>query len=49
MKFASLFTGLGGADIGAMQAGLTPIWGVEVDPNIANVAKNVNRRTIEYY
>jgi DNA (cytosine-5)-methyltransferase 1 len=40
MKFASLFTGMGGADIGAMQAGLTPIWGVEIDDNIAEIACN---------
>lgn len=40
MKFASLFTGFGGADIGALQAGLEPVWGVEVDRSIANVAKN---------
>ena len=38
MKFASLFTGFGGADIGAMQAGLNPIWGVEIDSNIAKWA-----------
>lgn len=37
--FASLFSGFGGADIGAMQAGLRPIWGVEYDPDIAGVAK----------
>lgn len=37
--FASLFSGFGGADIGAMQAGLKPIWGVEYDPDIAGVAK----------
>lgn len=29
MKFASLFTGGGGADIGAAQAGCVPCWGVE--------------------
>ena len=38
--FASLFTGFGLADIGAMQAGLEPIWGVENDPAIADVAKS---------
>lgn len=38
MKFASLFTGFGGADIGAMQAGLDPIWGVEIDHSIACIA-----------
>lgn len=36
--FASLFSGFGGADIGAMQAGLTPLWGVEYIPEIAAVA-----------
>jgi len=36
--FASLFTGFGGADIGATTAGFTPIWGVEFDPAIAAVA-----------
>lgn len=39
MKFASLFTGMGGADIGAIQAGLTPIWGIEINPAIANLAQ----------
>lgn len=35
--FGSLFMGFGGADLGAMMAGLTPIWGVELDPKIAGV------------
>lgn len=39
MKFASLFTGMGGADIGAMQSGLTPIWGIEINPAIADLAR----------
>jgi len=39
MKFASLFTGMGGADIGAIQAGLTPIWGIEINPAIADLAQ----------
>jgi len=38
--FASLFTGFGLADIGAMQADLEPIWGVEIDPAIAEVAQS---------
>lgn len=38
MKFGSLFTGFGGADIGAMSAGFTPVWGVEYDAQIAAVA-----------
>jgi DNA-cytosine methyltransferase len=33
--FASLFSGGGGADIGAISAGLNPIWGVEYVPEIA--------------
>lgn len=36
--FASLFTGGGLADIGAMQAGYELLWGVEYDPAIAAVA-----------
>ena len=36
--FASLFTGGGLADIGAMQAGYTLLWGVEWDADIAAVA-----------
>ena len=38
MKFGSLFSGFGGADIGAMAAGLSPVWGVEYIPEIAGVA-----------
>jgi DNA (cytosine-5)-methyltransferase 1 len=37
LGFASLFTGGGGAELGAIQAGLTPIFGVEKDPEIAKV------------
>lgn len=37
-KFASLFTGFGGADIGALAAGYTPAWGVEYRADIAAVA-----------
>jgi DNA (cytosine-5)-methyltransferase 1 len=40
MKFASLFTGGGGADIAAQKAGLTPIWGVEINPAIADLAQS---------
>lgn len=32
--FASLFTGFGLADVGVKQAGFTPIWGIENDPQI---------------
>ena len=38
ITFASLFTGGGGADIGATQAGLTPIWGIEKEGKIFEVA-----------
>lgn len=34
----TLFTGAGGADIGAMAAGYKPAWGVEYDPDIAAAA-----------
>jgi DNA (cytosine-5)-methyltransferase 1 len=37
--FASLFTGGGLADIGAMNAGYKLLWGVELDPAIATVAQ----------
>jgi DNA (cytosine-5)-methyltransferase 1 len=39
--YASLFTGGGGADIGAREAGMSLAWGVEFEPAIAEVA-NVN-------
>lgn len=32
--FASLFTGFGLSDVGAKQAGFTPIWGIENDMQI---------------
>lgn len=38
MNFGTLFSGFGGADIGMMAAGLTPTWGVELDPRVADVA-----------
>lgn len=38
--YGSLFTGFGGADIGAIDAGLTPLWGVEYDAKIAAVANS---------
>lgn len=37
--FGSLFTGGGFADVGAMQAGYTPLWGVEYDQAIAAAAR----------
>lgn len=36
---ASLFTGGGLWDIGAMMTGFTPVWGVEIRPDIADVAE----------
>jgi DNA (cytosine-5)-methyltransferase 1 len=36
--FASIFTGGGLADVGAWQAGCSPLWGVELKPEIAEVA-----------
>ncbi len=36
---ASLFTGGGLWDVGAMAAGLTPTWGVEIRDDIASVAE----------
>ncbi len=38
--FASLFSGFGGADIGAKSAGLELAWGVELLPEIAEVAND---------
>lgn len=38
--FASLFTGGGLADIGAMQAGYELAWGIELEPAIAEVAEH---------
>jgi DNA (cytosine-5)-methyltransferase 1 len=35
--FASMFSGFGGTDIGAMAAGLQPAWGIEYDAAIAEV------------
>lgn len=35
---ATLFTGFGGVEVGAMNAGLRPLWGIENDPDIAVVA-----------
>jgi DNA (cytosine-5)-methyltransferase 1 len=39
LTFASLFTGGGGADLGAKAAGLMPIWGIELDSAVAEVAR----------
>lgn len=40
MKFGSLFSGFGGADIGVRAAGLDLAWGLELDPDIAAVANH---------
>ena len=37
MKFGSMFSGGGGADLGLMAAGLSPAWAVEYDERIAGV------------
>lgn len=39
ITFASLFTGGAGADLGARAAGLKPLWGIEKNARIANVAR----------
>lgn len=45
--FASLFSGGGGADIGAAMAQLQPIWGIEIDPEIASIfAANLGHQPI---
>lgn len=41
MIFASLFSGFGLADIGAMQAGIELAWGIELDPQIADVSRQL--------
>ena len=46
MKFASLFSGFGLADIGAMQAGCDLLWGVELDPQIAEISKQLNHKVL---
>lgn len=38
MTYGDLFTGFGGATMGAMAAGLQPLWGIEYDARIAEVA-----------
>ena len=36
MTFASIFSGGGGCELGAIAAGITPIWAIERDPEIAH-------------
>lgn len=44
---ASLFSGGSGVEIGAKAAGLKPIWGVEIDPEIAAIyAANIRHQPI---
>ena len=45
--FASLFSGGGGADFGAISAEFQPIWAIENDPDIAGVyAANIGHQPI---
>lgn len=37
-SYGDLFTGFGGATSGALAAGYTPLWGVELRPDVAEVA-----------
>lgn len=46
--FASLFSGGGGADIGAILAGLKSIWAVELDSQVAEIyGTNIKHRPID--
>ncbi|MEM6286603.1 MAG: DNA cytosine methyltransferase [Bacteroidota bacterium] len=38
-RFVSLFSGFGGAALGARLAGLTPVWGVDREPRVVGVAR----------
>lgn len=44
--FASTFSGFGGADLGAVAAGLRPVWGVEYDDRIAVVGRANGHPTV---
>ena len=44
--FASLFSGCGGADVGAIAAGLSHLWGIEVDARPAAIAQRNGFRTL---
>jgi DNA (cytosine-5)-methyltransferase 1 len=47
MTYADLFSGFGGSTIGALQAGVKPIWAIEKRHAIANVANlNLGEHTI---
>ena len=47
MRFGTMFSGGGGADLGLMAAGLTPTWGVEYDEKIAAVyAANIGAHVL---
>jgi len=56
MNFATMFSGFGGADVGLMAAGMTPLWGVEYDAAIADVYRRnigdhiivADVRTVDY-
>lgn len=39
MNAGTIFTGLGGSDLGLQQAGVCPVWGIEISPGVAEVAK----------
>ena len=39
LTFASLFTGAGGVDQGARMAGLKHLWGIEIEPGYAAIAR----------
>ena len=40
MTIGSMFSGGGGADLGAMMAGLSHLWGIESDPGIADLYRS---------
>ena len=44
--FASLFSGCGGADVGAIAAGLSHLWGIEVDARPAAIAQRNGLRSL---
>lgn len=45
-SFASLFSGFGLADVGAKKAGCDLLWGVELDPAIADVSRQLGHDVI---